>query len=386
HLRSRPKPGIAEPLKAARAALASGDIAAAIRGFEAVRAFERQHVEASLELGRLYVRTGQDAAAARLRSVLEQVPQHLDARVLLSRLLLRSGPPTEAAQSLQALLAIDPGHREGLTMLAELETSRGNFAAATEAWARAWRGERDEAGQEAGEDTGDDTGLTAPAERPLGADLPADAILDRAAQAVVRQRIAAIGRYYTGTYEYYDLLLRQGSLIQDYERQVVRYLLAALDPGQPIVDIGSGFGLMAMVLGLNGRRAFGVEFDPRRAATFAAVLEAVGCRMPAVGANARLVYGAFPSAIAAPIPDGAALVFTNVAAGVPEEELRSNIRALRPHPFVLFDAERFFRKRESEAEIEHLLALFPQEGLPPPQPAFRIPDWNGSYYVIDRRR
>lgn len=361
-----------QTMRHARDCLRRDAVREAITAFEQARAMEPQHAETLLELGRLYGRRARDVAAVpMLRGFLAQVPHHLEAHLLLCRALMRGGSIGQAEAALAALLGLDPARLEALTMQAELETERGDLAAATAAWARAWQAEGGAAG----------SSPPAPEEKPFATgDLPEDAQLDLVACETVRRRIGAIGRQYTGTYEYYDLLLQQGGLIQPYERQVVSYLLDALDPGCPIVEVGCGFGLLVMLLALHGRKAVGVECDPRRAATFAAVLEAAGRRFAAVGTNTKAVYGVFPFADA--IPSTAALLFTNVAAGAEDEALDANIRALKNHPFVLFDAERFFAKREGDAAIEQLLARFPRQGLPSPQPAFRIPHGGGAYYTI----
>lgn len=184
---------------------------------------------------------------------------------------------------------------------------------------------------------------------------------------VMRERVAKMGSDGAGTYSYYDALIANRGLVQSYERAVATYLLGCTRRGDAVAEIGCGLGTLTTMLAGAGRRAFGVEGDHRRAAAFAAIRDAMEKRLPAAYRNAHLVVGSFPKKLPRSLPDDAALVFTNTVSGMALEEQRNVIAAAAGFAWVLFDAQRFFAKREEAAQVDALLTMFEEAGFARPE-------------------
>ncbi|MGH6979766.1 MAG: hypothetical protein ACREFC_01030, partial [Stellaceae bacterium] len=211
----------------------------------------------------------------------------------------------------------------------------------------------------------------------------ADAVNDVALD-VMRERVGKMGSDGAGSYPYYDALIANRQLVQSYERDVAGYLLERTGRGDAIVEIGCGLGTLTATLAGAGRRAFGVEGDPRRAAAFTAIRDAMAKRLPEAHRNARLVAGFFPKELPRDLPGGATLVFTNTVCGMPLAEQRNVIAAAAGFSWTLFDAQRFFAKREDPAQIEILLAMFEEAGFARPELALDLGD-AGQYFRTERR-
>ena len=200
---------------------------------------------------------------------------------------------------------------------------------------------------------------------------------------VMRERVGKMGSDGAGSYPYYDALIANRELVQSYEREVAGYLLERTGRGHTVIEIGCGLGTLTATLAGAGRRAFGVEGDRRRAAAFAAIQDAMKQRLPEAHRNARLVVGFFPKELPRDLPDDATLVFTNTVCGMPLEEQRNVIAAAAGFSWTLFDAQRFFAKRENPAQIETLLTMFEEAGFSRPQLALDLGD-AGQYYRTAR--
>jgi hypothetical protein len=211
------------------------------------------------------------------------------------------------------------------------------------------------------------------------------AAVDRVALAVMRERVVAMGGEAAGTYAYYDALLTEGRLLQQFEINLAEYLIAELAPGQPVVDIRCGLGILVLVLAATGNTAYGVEGDLRRVESFAAIRDVVGETLPAAKANSAMLTGVFPDSLAAAPPREAVIVFADTVSGIELDEQRAIIAGAAGFAWVLFDAQRFFRKRTTSEEIGELLELFVNAGFEAPQ---LVLDWGerGQYYRAGGRR
>lgn len=187
--------------------------------------------------------------------------------------------------------------------------------------------------------------------------------INRIALAAMRQRVAELGESGAGTYAYYGARINRGRLLEQYEIDVAEYLAAALAPGQPVVDIRCGLGLLVLVLAASGHSAFGVEADQRRVASFIAIRDALGGALPGAKTNSSMLTGFFADDLATPPPREAALVFANTVCGIDLDKQRAIIAAAADYAWVLFDAQNFFTKRTTPEAIEGLLHEFREAGF-----------------------
>ena len=215
---------------------------------------------------------------------------------------------------------------------------------------------------------------------------PADieGAVNRAALAVMERRLASLGSTGAGTYPYYDALIKQGRLLQQYELRVAGYLFKHLPPGQPIVEVGCGLGILVLSLAAAGRQAVGIEGDRRRLDSFVAIREALAETLPHAKANSRAVAGLFPGDPPLDLPREAVLVFTNTVCGIDLDTQRAIVRAAAEFASVLFDAQRFFIKRTTPAEIAELLELFGAAGFADPVKVIDLGESGEYYYAAGR--
>ena len=108
----------------------------AMRGFELPGAAHRQRIKElqaqiyhldkahhHLQLGDIYFRQGKlDKAEASYRASLERDPEDIDARAHLGQCLLRAKRPAEARPFLEGVIAQNPKHEYGYSMMAMAET------------------------------------------------------------------------------------------------------------------------------------------------------------------------------------------------------------------------------------------------------------------------
>jgi len=113
-----------------------GTTAPAMRGFELPGAADRKHIKElqdkihhldkaphHLELGDIYFQQGKlDMALASYRAAHERDAEDADIRAHLGQCLLRLGKPDEARPLLEGVVAADPRHDYGHTMMALAET------------------------------------------------------------------------------------------------------------------------------------------------------------------------------------------------------------------------------------------------------------------------
>jgi hypothetical protein len=208
--------------------------------------------------------------------------------------------------------------------------------------------------------------------------------INRVALAVMRERVAELGESGAGTYAYYGARIHRGRLLEQYEVDVAEYLAAELAPGQPVVDIRCGLGILVLVLTASGHRVYGVEGDRRRVASFGAIRDAVGERLPSAKANSSVLTGFFADDLETAPPHEAVLVFTNTVCGIDLDKQRAIIAAAADFAWVLFDGQNFFTKRSTPEDIQGLLRDFTEAGF---EIAGKVLDFGdmGEYYRAIRR-
>jgi tetratricopeptide (TPR) repeat protein len=122
----------------------------AMRGFELPGAAHRQRIKElqaqiyhldkahhHFQLGDIYFRQGKlDKAEASYRASLERDPEDIDARAHLGQCLLRAKRPAEARPFLEGVIAQNPKHEYGYSMMAMAETlsALGETDAALALW------------------------------------------------------------------------------------------------------------------------------------------------------------------------------------------------------------------------------------------------------------
>jgi hypothetical protein len=197
---------------------------------------------------------------------------------------------------------------------------------------------------------------------------------------VMRERLQTFGSQGAGTYAYYDAMIGASRLVQPLELQIARYLIDILSPSQPVVEMRCGLGLLSLTMAVAGRQTYGVESDEHRIQSHLAIRTAIERQYAGAKARSNVIRGLFPNELPADIPRGAALVFMDTVSGLEIEKQRAILTGVAEFSFVLFDAQRFFTKRESGADIDQLLQMFVDAGMSRPVLVFDLAD-NGQYYL-----
>jgi hypothetical protein len=226
----------------------------------------------------------------------------------------------------------------------------------------------------------------APAARPASATIAEmGSRINQVALTVMRERVASLGSAASGAYAYYESLIKQGKLLQKYEIEVASYLNRELPADQPVVEVRCGLGMLVLLLAASGRVAYGIEADRHRLASFSALRDAIGSEVPRAKANSSLLAGFFPRNLPELPPRNSVLVFNNTVCGLSPDEQRAVVAASVDYAGVLFDAQRFFTKRTTPAEIDPLFGIFTEAGFTPPVKAIDLGQM-GAYYRTSPRK
>lgn len=175
--------------------------------------------------------------------------------------------------------------------------------------------------------------------------------------AFLRQRIADMGVEGSGAYSYYERRATTGQAFMDYERVVMRDVLA-LRPSR-VVHAGIGVGQVVAALAQSGLPAIGYEADGARFVAAEALREALGLTY-----DLRKAY--YPDD---DLGDGGLLLFTNVGAGWTREQEDAVIDTFGHFDVVILDLRLFGHVRDTDEERDALRARIARlgkvENLPP---------------------
>ena len=197
--------------------------------------------------------------------------------------------------------------------------------------------------------------------------------INAAASAVCLERLAASGGEASGLTGFYPGRAREGQLLQLSEVLCAEFVRAKLPGAKAAYEIGCGLGLLSLLIASRGLPAVGYERNGARLATGQAIAEARARQAGAPAASLRLVKGAYPR-VAGRERDlgGSVALVTNLLGSASAEQQRAFVAALASFGAVLIDAQRFYERRMSQAQIADLTALFAEQGFDAPKLAFEL--------------
>ncbi|WP_422000293.1 hypothetical protein [Reyranella sp.] len=185
-----------------------------------------------------------------------------------------------------------------------------------------------------------DIALTAPQERCLVA-----------LKAVLEGRLASLGPYESGLFNFYVRKLAHDALLSQSDLQALGILRARRGQFGRLWEIGPGVGQLSIMLALDGHQVVAVEHDARRAAALAATLEVLaGIDRPARD-RISVVEGSFPEVLG---PDESverdAIVCLGCAFTAPEARYRAFEAALSRFAVGVIDFARLFVESTDRAD------------------------------------
>lgn len=165
--------------------------------------------------------------------------------------------------------------------------------------------------------------------------------------------------------DYYAVRLGRGRLLLDNEKALAAYCVGRFDPAKSVfVEMGTGFGELSLMLGLQGFRVTGFDSSHGRyagAVALAKELASHGIAAPGLG----FVYGAIPAALSLDLLAGreeAVFVSTNVTSSDTMENIEAVLRSLRLFDHLVVDLARFGMSRAEESK-RTLIEAFSRSGF-----------------------
>lgn len=163
--------------------------------------------------------------------------------------------------------------------------------------------------------------------------------------------------------DYYLDKLARGVLFETYDIALAEYAGRDLPRNASIVELGSGYGELSLMLALKGFRVLGMEADEGRhegCTMLMQELASLGLRLPALG----FVLGSFPDAL----PETTAktgetvLACTNVTSSDMMERMEQILRVLPRFDHLIIEVSRFGETRDLRS-IQSLLAAIGAAGF-----------------------
>lgn len=211
------------------------------------------------------------------------------------------------------------------------------------------------------------------------------ASLTRLACSVTLERRRVLGDESRVT-GFYLSRAQQGSLLQHAEIAVADLVGGwPSSPDRPLVEIGCGIGILSILLATRGHHAIGIDHSAGRIAIARALtVRACAAGLP-IAPVPRFEEDIFPAwARKAGLRGGVALV-TNLLGKMEPRRQRTFIAALSAFDRVVIDLQRFYTRRETEAEQAELVGWLRHAGFVRTSAEVDLgPD--GRLVVFDRRR
>lgn len=168
--------------------------------------------------------------------------------------------------------------------------------------------------------------------------------------------------------ELYASKLTRGRALEIYEVEVASAIMARFGHDTEVVEIGSGYGALALFLARNGYAVQGFEGDRRRSAASAWCLQAYAERYPRLTDRISIAPGFFPDAPGLREPAGAMSrlgVATNITCSYSANHLTEIIEALSKFEAAVIDLGRFGRSLNAQQDRDALREQLAQSGLEP---------------------
>jgi SAM-dependent methyltransferase len=201
--------------------------------------------------------------------------------------------------------------------------------------------------------------------------------LNREASSVALESARELGGEASGVTGFYAPRAQQRELLQPSEVLCAHFVQTRLSMTRAVYEIGCGLGLLSTLLALRGVDAIGVERNGARLATAQRIAQKVsdGAKPP------RWIRGGFPKVLRgeAELASSVALV-TNLLGSATAEQQDSFISGLTDFGAVVIDAQRFYDRRATTAQVDELCKRFLQAGFDEPRLAFDLgPD---GYFLL----
>lgn len=203
--------------------------------------------------------------------------------------------------------------------------------------------------------------------------------LDSYLVPVVRQRIATMGEDASGTYRFYAARAEAGTVFAEYDILMTTLLLEREQQFAAFHEVGTGIGQLPFLMAACGLTVVGIESDLRRVACAHALHDVVRAADPATAARVRIVDGAFP--VAGLAPDGAMAFSTNLVIGGTPAIHHAIIAGLKRYTATIFDVDRMFLKRLTDADRAQVFQMFAEAGFGAPTPYLDLGN-DGRYYRL----
>ena len=187
--------------------------------------------------------------------------------------------------------------------------------------------------------------------------------LDGIAVATLTARIAELGVDGSGAESHYASLAARGSLLPKHDLRAAQILLSQFAARHAVHEIGSGVGMLPLLLAALGVPALGIERSQRRYDASRAIAAAVARYRQAALAPHDFLLGRFPECIDGVDLSNKVSVITDFTCTMTAEERQELMWALRGYGAVLLDLDRFVRRIGSPEERQELIAEFRRLGF-----------------------
>lgn len=158
----------------------------------------------------------------------------------------------------------------------------------------------------------------------------------------------------------YAAKLKRGASLESYEVAVAAAIAEKVGRDTTIVEIGSGYGSLALHLAQNGFVVQGIEGDRRRSAACTWNLQNFVARYPQLAGRVRFVAGFFPDVMPAEADSahGKRLCLaTNVTCTYTARNQDAILAAIRDFDELVIDLSRFGKSRDTQEERDALRAV-----------------------------
>ena len=187
--------------------------------------------------------------------------------------------------------------------------------------------------------------------------------LDGIAVATLTARIAELGVDGSGAESHYASLAARGSLLPKHDLRAAQILLSQFAARHAVHEIGSGVGMLPLLLAALGVPALGIERSQRRYDASRAIAAAIARYRQAALAPHDFLLGRFPECIDGVDLSNKVSVITDFTCTMTAEERQDLMWALRGYGAVLLDLDRFVRRIGSPEERQELIAEFRRLGF-----------------------
>ncbi|MBX9698357.1 MAG: hypothetical protein K2X74_02915, partial [Acetobacteraceae bacterium] len=157
----------------------------------------------------------------------------------------------------------------------------------------------------------------------------------------------------------YVAKLNRGVALEAYEVAIASAIAERFDRNTAIVEIGSGYGALALLLAQTGFVVHGLEGDRRRSAACAWHMHQYQARYPQLAGRVDCAAGFFPDVLPANLNGKAGkrlCIATNVTCTYTATHHDAILDAVRAYDELVIDLSRFGRTRETQEDRDALRA------------------------------